>query len=78
MGERHWLHLLNDGKNEMGPGRPVGFTFTKPWRKSRQCRQRGSGGSMESAQIEFKSFSANDSFTVTEVYRACDRGEGHG
>ena len=82
MGKRHWLHLLNDGKIEMGPKRPLGITFIKPnlgeraesvikWRVAVPA-------SVERAQVKFKSLPANDSFIVTEVYRTCDRGKGHG
>lgn len=50
----------------------VRVRFTKPWRKS--CTVSSEGelamlGSMERAQIEFKSFSENDSFIEAEVYK---------
>lgn len=76
MGERHWLHLLNDGKNEMGLRRPVGITFIKSnfgERAESVIKGRvAMPARLERAQVQFKSLPANDSFIVTEVCRACD------
>lgn len=76
MGERHWLHSLNDGKNEMGPRRPMGIIFIKP-NLGERAKSVIKGrvvmpASVERAQVQLKSLPANESFIVTEVCRACD------
>lgn len=56
----------------MGPGRAVGVIFTKPWGKKLYNIIKGAvamPGSMERAETEFKSSSANNSFIETEVFR---------